>query len=74
MDSYWDFNIIFDSSKSHPFIATFAINGEIRDFAEARDHISVYDHAYTRALFTWTNKHQAGFIARKLDRVLINDS
>ena len=46
----------------------------MKEFAEVRNHISVYDHAYNGALFTWTNKHQEGFIARKLDRVLINDS
>ena len=69
-----DFNIIASASESHPFNATQAIIADIRDFEELRNHILVYDHAYNGAEFTWTNKHQDGFIARKLDRVLISDS
>ena len=63
-----DFNIIANASERHPFNDTQAINADMRDFEELRNHILVYDHAYTGAEFTWTNKHQDGFIARKLDK------
>ena len=46
----------------------------MRDLEEVKRHILVYDHAFTGAMFTWTNKHQNGLIVRKLDRVLVNDS
>ena len=35
--------------------------------------MSVFDHVYFGPNFTWKNKHAEGFIAKKLDRVLIND-
>ena len=46
----------------------------MKEFNEVRNIISVFDHVASGPLFTWTNKHQEGFIARKLDRVLINSS
>ena len=34
----------------------------------------MFDHVLARPIFTWTNKHLDGFIAKKLDKVLINDA
>ena len=47
-----DFNIIASASESHPFNATQAITADMKDFEELRNHILVYDHAYTGAEFT----------------------
>ena len=69
-----DYNIIATAEESCPFNATSGINGDMRDFEEVRRYILVYDHAFTGEMFTWTNKHQDGLIARKLDRVLINEA
>ena len=62
-----DFNIIADTSESSPFNASYAINNDMRDFEDVRNNISVYDHVFVGPLFTWTNKHQQGFMARKLE-------
>ena len=69
-----DYNVIATAEESCPFNANFGINADMRDFVEVRRYILVYDHAFTGTMFTWTNKHQDGFIARKLDRVLINEA
>ena len=68
-----DFNIA-DTSESSSFNASYAIGNDMRDFKDVRNNISVYDHAFIGLLFTWTNKHQEGFMAKKLDRVMINDA
>lgn len=34
--------------------------------------LSVFDHQHSGCFFTWSNKHDIGFIERKLDRFLIN--
>ena len=60
--------------ESSPFNASYAISNDMRDFENVRNNISVYNHAFIGPLFTWTNKHQEGFMARKLDCVLINDA
>ena len=36
--------------------------------------LSIFDHAFTGPMLTWSNRHLDGFIARKLDRVLVNDN
>ena len=69
-----DFNIIADTSESSPFNSFYATSNDMRDFEDVRNNIFVYDHAFISPLFTWTNKHQKGFMARKLDRVMINDA
>ena len=52
-----DFNIITSSSESSSFNASQAISNDMKDFEGARNHISVYDHAFSGPVFTWTNKH-----------------
>ncbi|XP_039020658.1 uncharacterized protein LOC120152524 [Hibiscus syriacus] len=42
--------------------------------ANCVDDLGVFDHPYTGPFFTWSNKQQDNFMARKLDRVLINSS
>ena len=48
------------------------ITFDMKDFIEARRLIFVFNHVYFSPLFTWSNKHQKGFLARKLDIALIN--
>ena len=37
-------------------------------------NLAVFDHVYTGPLYTWTNKQDEGFMARKLDQALVNCS
>ena len=39
-----------------------------------RETLSMFDHAFTGPFMTWSNHQSGGFLARKLDRVLINDN
>ncbi|XVE49188.1 hypothetical protein DITRI_Ditri01bG0062400 [Diplodiscus trichospermus] len=71
--SFWDFNIIASPDESSCPVDQHMINNDIRDFVEAKNQITVLAHAYNGPLFTWTIKQVDGFLARKLDRVLVND-
>ena len=66
-----DFNIIAHPSKSFP--KPQGVSSEMREFTDAMIQLSIFDHVYTGLIFTWTNHQPDGFLARKLDRVLIND-
>ncbi|XVE88838.1 hypothetical protein DITRI_Ditri19aG0100900 [Diplodiscus trichospermus] len=69
-----DFNVTTQPTKSSNYDGSQAITADIRDFIELRNHISIFDHLSTGPLFTWSNKQQEGFLARKLDRVMVNDN
>ena len=66
-----DFNIILDPSEN--FNGFQVVNTDIKDFKECVSNLSVTSHAFTRPQFTWSNHQRGGFLARKLDRVLVND-
>ena len=78
MDEPWiltgDYNVTVHPSKSSNCSDSHMINSDMQEFIDARLQLSVFDHVHVGPKFTWTNKHQEGFLARKLDRVLINNS
>ena len=65
-----DFNVILHPSESSNEHQGFT--SDMRDFMESKVKISVFDHAFSSPLFTWSNRQLDGFLARKLDSVLIN--
>jgi len=70
---FGDFNEILDmeehsNSRENPVTTT-----GMRDFQMAVNHCSITDLAYHGPLFTWSNKRENDLIAKKLDRVLVND-
>lgn len=44
----------------------------MRDFTSLLEDIQVFDHAFSGPLHTWSNNQEAHYIAKKLDRILIN--
>ncbi|KAL4340743.1 hypothetical protein GQ457_08G017340 [Hibiscus cannabinus] len=48
-------------------------SSEMIDFQDYLAALVLSDHPYYGPLFTWTNKQEGSFLARKLDRLLIND-
>ncbi|XP_039065361.1 uncharacterized protein LOC120210728 [Hibiscus syriacus] len=44
----------------------------MRDFEDITQELGLQDHPYFGPSFTWSNKQHETFLARKLDRVLIN--
>ena len=76
LDSPWflvgDFNVTMDPYESSNSNGSHMITSDMKDFIEISRQISVFDHSFSGPLFTWSNKQQVGFLARKLDRALIN--
>ncbi|XP_039031366.1 uncharacterized protein LOC120166048 [Hibiscus syriacus] len=44
----------------------------MNDFQELVQELSLFDHPFFGPTYTWSNKQKDTFLARKLDRVLIN--
>ena len=67
-----DFNIIVHPSKSSSYNGFQGLTSEVKEFFECIHQIAIFDHAYIGLLFTWSNRQWEGFVAKKLDRALIN--
>ena len=67
-----DWNVMAHPSKSSKFDGSQVPNLDMKEFTECLEHLAVFDHNFTGLLFTWSNKQGEGFMARKLDRVLVN--
>ncbi|XVE68774.1 hypothetical protein DITRI_Ditri09bG0097000 [Diplodiscus trichospermus] len=67
-----DFNVIACPSESSSYIGSHP-HGYIKDFSECLHQIAILDHVASGPKFTWSNKQQENYIAKKLDRVLINE-
>ena len=67
-----DFNIISHPSESSKEEQEYTM--DMRDFIACLAQIAVFDHAYSGPYMTWSNHQAEGFIARKIDRVLVNGS
>ena len=60
----------FESSN---FNGAQVFSSDINEFRKCLQKLALQDHAFTGPLLTWSNRQGEGFLARKLDRVLIND-
>ncbi|XVE89222.1 hypothetical protein DITRI_Ditri19aG0133200 [Diplodiscus trichospermus] len=68
-----DFNVIAHTDKSSNFNGYQVPNLDTKDFTECIQHLAVFDHVFPSPRFTWSNHQADNVIAKKLDRVLIND-
>ncbi|XVE69029.1 hypothetical protein DITRI_Ditri09bG0116900 [Diplodiscus trichospermus] len=68
-----DFNVVVHPSESSNFNGYQTSNADIKDFSECLHKIAVLDHTAFGPSFTWSNKQQGNFIAKKLYRVLVNE-
>ncbi|XP_038990950.1 uncharacterized protein LOC120113971 [Hibiscus syriacus] len=68
-----DFNVVLKDEESSNPISLYA-NSDVAEFQMCVEDIGVFDHLFIGPLFTWSNKQQGSFLARKLDRVLVNHS
>ncbi|XP_039024717.1 uncharacterized protein LOC120157747 [Hibiscus syriacus] len=68
-----DFNIFANAHESSDFgeLGTYT-NSDMDDFKECLVDLELQDHPYIGPLYTWSNKQENSFLARKLDRILIN--
>ena len=67
-----DLNVMADTSECTKYDGSQMPSLDIKDFTECLQNIGVFDNVFTGPQFTWSNKQGDGFMARKLDRVLIN--
>ena len=69
-----DFNVTAHLEESSNFHDSHVVTANMREFVETKDQLSVFDHVFQWPNFTWSNKHHLGdFLAKKLDRILVND-
>ena len=66
-----DFNIILHPSKGSNYNGFPTVTFHIREFMQK---LIVFDHTFNGSLLTWSNHQRDIFLAKKLDRVLINDN
>ncbi|XP_039033520.1 uncharacterized protein LOC120169447 [Hibiscus syriacus] len=68
-----DFNIIMHSHEStdHEVLGHY-LTSDMKDFQDLAHELELHGHHYFGPSYTWTNKQKDFFLARKLDRVMIN--
>ncbi|XP_039035972.1 uncharacterized protein LOC120172630 [Hibiscus syriacus] len=69
-----DFNVTMypQESSNHEQLGLFFFSSEMIDFQEVSHELHLQDHPYFGPTFSWSNKQTENFLARKLDRFLIN--
>ncbi|XP_039038759.1 uncharacterized protein LOC120176401 [Hibiscus syriacus] len=68
-----DFNIFlhFQESSDHELLGPYT-SPDMSDFQEFTHELNLLDHLYFGPKFSWRNKQHDLFLAKKLDRILIN--
>ncbi|XP_038999482.1 uncharacterized protein LOC120125037 [Hibiscus syriacus] len=70
-----DYNAILHSKESSDYEHTGPIlTPYMKDFQDFTHDLLLQDHHFFGPSFTWSNKQQQSFLAKKLDRVLINST
>ncbi|XP_039038081.1 uncharacterized protein LOC120175552 [Hibiscus syriacus] len=68
-----DFNIIARAEESSDFETMGVHNSsDMKEFQDCLEELDLMDHPFLGPTFTWSNRQEGSFLARKLDRVLVN--
>ncbi|XP_010431573.1 PREDICTED: uncharacterized protein LOC104715904 [Camelina sativa] len=67
-----DFNQIL-LPHEHSNLEAHSVPSGMRELSQCLLSSSLSDLPYCGSTFTWTNKHSIGLVAKKLDRVVVND-
>ncbi|KAE8657310.1 broad-range acid phosphatase DET1-like [Hibiscus syriacus] len=68
-----DFNVIMHNYESSDYEHTGMITfSDMLEFQETTQDLQLQDHSYFGPTFSWSKKQSEKYLARKLDRVLIN--
>lgn len=67
-----DFNVIRTMEESSDYFTGAPIASSTQEFSYCLQSLDFLDMPYSGPFFTWSNKRSSGFIAKKLDRILIN--
>ncbi|XP_031394470.1 uncharacterized protein LOC116205909 [Punica granatum] len=68
-----DFNAVKEIDEVKVVGREITIDQSMRDFTDFITSSELKDHPFTGCYFTWSNKRQEGFQARKIDRAMVND-
>lgn len=67
-----DFNHVLNPME-HSVSSNLNVNRRIREFRSCLLDAELYDLVYKGSSFTWWNKNKERPVAKKLDRILVND-
>ncbi|KAE8724823.1 hypothetical protein F3Y22_tig00009840pilonHSYRG00015 [Hibiscus syriacus] len=68
-----DFNVVLSVDESSDFESLGVHNSsDMEDFQDCLGDLDLLDHPFLGPTFTWSNRQDEGFLARKLDRILVN--
>ncbi|GMI83892.1 hypothetical protein HRI_002058500 [Hibiscus trionum] len=67
-----DFNVTLYPKESSYFSGSQGISGAMKDFSDCLEDLDVLDHPFQGPMFTWCNMREEQPLARKLDRILVN--
>ena len=56
-----DFNIIAQPNESSNFDGSQGLSNDIKDFQESIQNLTIFNHAFTGPIFTWSNHKGMGF-------------
>lgn len=68
-----DFNQILTATEHSTSTQVSSTRG-MQDFRLCLSQAELYDLPFCGNTYIWTNKHEVGIVAKKLDRILVNDS
>ncbi|XP_038996004.1 uncharacterized protein LOC120120427 [Hibiscus syriacus] len=67
-----DLNVTVKAMESSKY-EDWHLTSEMDDLRNCMTDLGLVDHPFFGPVFTWSNKQEEGFLARKLDRVMVND-
>ncbi|XP_039007104.1 uncharacterized protein LOC120134738 [Hibiscus syriacus] len=70
-----DFNFTLhpNESSDYELLCPFS-SPDMKEFQFVTQYLDLHDHPFFGPLFTWSNKQTDSYLARKLDRILINSN
>lgn len=68
-----DFNVILNMSENSDYYLGMTIPMNMQDFRNCVEEVGITDLYSEGPSFTWNNNRRTGFVAKKLDRFLMND-
>lgn len=68
-----DFNVNFVMTERSYYHQGMPTSGNVKEFQECVQAVELRDAHSEGPLFTWSNHRSVGFLAKKLDQVMVND-
>lgn len=69
-----DFNVIYKMCERSDYYVGMQEAGNVQDFQDCIAAVGLVDLYSEGPLYTWSNKRTKGFVAKKFDRIMVNDN